>query len=271
MSRIRRSLVALVASLLAVVFLAPPGVAQVARAWGGALLAPKTAMALPTRVLATAMRRRSADPPEPPPSDEVVTGTSYRNDTSPPLRDMEPLPFGFDGDREANENPKVRSGHVDRPDEVVQDQHVRTPNMPGTTLNFDGIVYPGVGCNCAPPDTDGEVGLTQYVQIVNEGIQVFNKTTGASVLGPVGISTIWTGFGGVCESNGHGDPIVLYDQLANRWVISQFAGTSRPDRRVRRRLDHAATPPGPITGTAFISARTSSTTPRSPSGPTPTT
>ena len=41
-----------------------------------------------------------------------------------------------------------------------------------------------MACNCAPPDTNGEVGATQYVQMVNEGIQVFNKTTGASVLGP---------------------------------------------------------------------------------------
>ena len=93
-------------------------------------------------------------------------------------------------------------------------------------------------CNCAPPDTDGEVGATQYVQIVNEGYQVFNKTTGASVLGPVAISTIWTGFGGVCEINGDGDPIVLYDQIANRWLISQFAGHVVHNGRMHRRLHH---------------------------------
>ena len=26
-------------------------------------------------------------------------------------------------------------------------------SMPGTVLNFDGIPFPGVVCNCAPPDT----------------------------------------------------------------------------------------------------------------------
>src|SRR5205085_6028881 len=57
---------------------------------------------------------------------------------------------------------------------------------------------------------------------------VFDKTTGGSLLGPSGISTIWGGFGGVCESNGNGDPVVMYDQLADRWVISQFAGVSVP-------------------------------------------
>ena len=64
--------------------------------------------------------------------------------------------------------------------------------------------------------------------MVNEGFQVFNKTTGASVLGPVGIQTVWTGFGGPCETSGSGDPVVLYDQLANRWLISQFAGVGVP-------------------------------------------
>ena len=100
--------------------------------------------------------------------------------------------------------------------------------MPAPILNFDGIPFPGVGCNCAPPDTNGAVGLTQYVQIVNEGYQVFNKTTGASVLGPTAITAIWSGFGGVCQNNGSGDPVVLYDHIANRWLISQFAGTSIP-------------------------------------------
>jgi len=91
-----------------------------------------------------------------------------------------------------------------------------------------GILFPGVACNCPPPDTNGEVGATQYVQIVSEGFQVFNKTTGASVLGPVGITTLWTGFGGPCENAGDGDPVAIYDQLANRWVISQFAGPGVP-------------------------------------------
>ena len=39
------------------------------------------------------------------------------------------------------------------------------------------MAFPGVGCNCAPPDTNGAVGLAQYVQMVNEGYQVFDKTT----------------------------------------------------------------------------------------------
>src|SRR5215813_8450250 len=165
----------------------------------------------------------------------VTIGYSYHNDTSPPLRDIEPKPIKpREREEEENENPKIPHHHLDQPDGALQDQSISlrsllAPNMPDTILNFDGIPYPGVGCNCAPPDTNGAVGLTQYVQIVNEGYQVFDKSTGGSVLGPAGISTLWTGFGGVCETSGHGDPVVLYDRLANRWVISQFAGSVPTD------------------------------------------
>ncbi len=160
----------------------------------------------------------------------VIFQTAYHYDTSPPLRDMPVLPAGSGSreEREANENPNVGVPHLDQPDAALQDEAVsrkalESPNMPVTTLNFDGVVFPGVSCNCAPPDTDGEVGKTQFVQIVNEGFQVFNKATGASVYGPASIVSLWSGFGGACQNGGAGDPIVLYDQLADRWLISQFA------------------------------------------------
>jgi hypothetical protein len=139
-------------------------------------------------------------------SNGVIVGASYHNDTSPPLSEMKQVPMGSSrgGEHEANLNPKLPSHHTDSPDEVVQNEHVPSPNMPLPILNFDGIPFPGVACSCAPPDTNGEVGLTQYVQMVNEGFQVFDKTTGASVFGPVGIATVWAGFGGVCQFNGDG-------------------------------------------------------------------
>ena len=150
---------------------------------------------------------------------------SYNNDTSLPLRDMLPLPVQPSSVHEANENPQVPNNHIDSPDPVVQGSFISVLGllMPSPVLNFDGIPFPGVGCNCAPPDTNGAVGKTQFVQIVNEGYQVFDKGTGNSVLGPNSISSIWSGFGGACETGGSGDPIVLYDHLADRWIITQFA------------------------------------------------
>lgn len=158
----------------------------------------------------------------------MYMGYSYKNDTSPPARDMAKLPVKASPRRQDNENPKLHAGTaMNGKDTVVQD-FMAPFAMPTPSLNFDGVPFPGVNCNCSPPDTNGEVGATQYVQIVNEGYQVFNKTTGASQLGPAAITSLWSGFGGVCQSNGAGDPVVLYDQLANRWVITQFAGTSVP-------------------------------------------
>ena len=167
-------------------------------------------------------------------NNNVQVGNSVHNDTSAPLRDMKPSKVGKKVEHEANENAKIPATkkHKDSADPVVQSASAVAAfaglNMPSPLLNFDGVPFPGVACNCAPPDTNGEVGATQYVQIVNEGYQVFNKTTGASVLGPSGITTLWSGFGGVCQNNGSGDPVVLYDQIANRWVITQFAGVSVP-------------------------------------------
>ena len=152
---------------------------------------------------------------------------SYHNDVSPPLREMPAWDItNHRQEQEAPENPKIPNSHVDSPDPVVDNGSVLrflAPSIPAPILNFDGIPFPGVGCNCAPPDTNGEVGATQYVQMVNEGYQVFDKATGNSILGPNSISSLWSGFGGVCETGGSGDPVVLYDQLADRWVISQFA------------------------------------------------
>lgn len=163
---------------------------------------------------------------------DIIVVASYHNDTSIPLRDMKPQP-ALQKQEHADKNRKIPVHHKDSPDPVIQDsfgalKSMIAVNMPSPILNFNGIGFPGVACNCAPPDTNGEVGATQYVQMVNEGFQVWNKTTGASVLGPVGIQTVWTGFGGPCETSGSGDPVVLYDQLANRWVISQFAGVAVP-------------------------------------------
>ena len=46
--------------------------------------------------------------------------------------------------------------------------------------------------------------------------------------GPVPVNTIWAGFGGGCQNNNDGDPTVVYDRLAHRWVISEFSVSSKP-------------------------------------------
>jgi hypothetical protein len=169
----------------------------------------------------------AADSGEAKPTSTITVGHSLKNDESPKLREIPAKPLVLQPEHEELEPLRLPHRVQNEFDPVVQST-LAPEAMPGTDLNFEGIDFPGVACNCAPPDTNGEVGATQYVQMVNEGIQVFDKTTGVSVLGPVAISTLWSGFGGVCETNGDGDPVVLYDQAANRWVVTQFAGSSIP-------------------------------------------
>ena len=105
--------------------------------------------------------------------------------------------------------------------------------LAGTTngLNFAGVGQGDYGFSdqYAPPDTNGAVGATQYVQWVNTYFAVFDKTTGAIAAGfPKPGNSVWVGFGGGCQTNNDGDPIVQYDKLANRWILTQFSVSTTP-------------------------------------------
>jgi hypothetical protein len=87
-----------------------------------------------------------------------------------------------------------------------------------------GVGFEGIGnvTGVAPPDPVGDVGPNHYVQAVNVALAIWDKQ-GNQLLEPVAINTLWEGFGGKCELQNNGDPIVLYDAIADRWMISQFA------------------------------------------------
>ena len=79
-----------------------------------------------------------------------------------------------------------------------------------------------------PPDTNGDIGLDHlgnriYIQYINLIWGIFDAVTGAQTAGPFAGNTFWVGFGGDCEDNNDGDPVVLYDDQAGRWVFSQFS------------------------------------------------
>lgn len=105
-----------------------------------------------------------------------------------------------------------------------------TTGSPTTGLSFEGLGQGqyGFGVQYIPPDTNGTVGATQYIQWVNASFAIFNKTTGALIAGPTLGNTLWQGFGGGCQTNNNGDPVVTYDKLANRWVMSQFSVSTTP-------------------------------------------
>src|SRR5437016_87677 len=149
------------------------------------------------------------------------------HDLSPPLFAMPPAhrAGGFMiRDHERLPRPQSRT----LTDPVLQRQ-VATASAPVTAANFDGVGngIAGFSVNSAPPDTNGDVGLNHYVQTVNTDFAIYNKS-GALLYGPVPINTLWSGFGGGCQTNNDGDPTVVYDRIANRWVISQFSVSTTP-------------------------------------------
>jgi hypothetical protein len=90
-------------------------------------------------------------------------------------------------------------------------------------FRFRGISNPFACGGCSPPDTNGDVGPNNYIQIVNATkVGIFDKA-GLLLAAPFDLGDLWSG--GNCAGNA-GDPIVLWDGLADRWLLSQFAGTS---------------------------------------------
>jgi hypothetical protein len=95
--------------------------------------------------------------------------------------------------------------------------------------SFDGICLPGgqtcaqpSDCGCLPPDPNGAAGLTQYVQMVNTDFAVYSKSTGQALHGSTPVNELWAGTNTECAAHNDGDPVVVYDQFANRWVLTQF-------------------------------------------------
>jgi hypothetical protein len=173
-----------------------------------------------------------AAPPEP--IGPVEVSPAVYSDVSGPLSDMTGLaPTGPDA-KEKKEKPLrvlPNMGNTLNQDDGAL-QSTAGP-LVGTTsgLNFAGVGQGDYGFTdqYAPPDTNGAVGATQYVQWVNTYFAVFDKATGAIAPGfPKPGNSPWVGFGGGCQTNNDGDPIVQYDKLANRWILTQFSVSTTP-------------------------------------------
>ena len=99
-----------------------------------------------------------------------------------------------------------------------------TSNFGTPIVNISGQSFPGP-LSLAPPDTDGEVGPNHYVQVINSvngaSVRVFNKS--GVQLTTFTMSSLATS--GPATS-GLGDGMVLYDQLADRWVLMEFTGSA---------------------------------------------
>lgn len=161
----------------------------------------------------------------------LVRKAAY-SDKTPPLRDMKII---MPGER-------VREWK----DGIIRNESVRM--IPGPPAEAEISPYrnlqeksgpvrtrgpilsiPGIGNvnGVYPPDTEGAVGPDHFFQMINLSFGIWDKD-GNKLYGPADNSTLWEGFIGPWTGSNDGDPIVLYDEDADRFVASQFA-VQRPN------------------------------------------
>src|SRR5437763_8780762 len=119
--------------------------------------------------------------------------------------------------------PPTKSGGPEGPMQTEAGAVASAPSPTGLSFDGVGVGLAGFIVGSNPPDVNGRVGATQYVQWNNTSFAVFDKTTGALQYGPAAGNTLFQSLGGACAVHNDGDPVVSYDILAGRWVISQFA------------------------------------------------
>ncbi|MEZ5083368.1 MAG: T9SS type A sorting domain-containing protein [Bacteroidales bacterium] len=147
-------------------------------------------------------------------------------DKSPALRDITPIqPQQIDNSWKDGiiENETVNLGK-NKNKNTVTDPYSVQKNMGPTKTKGPIVNVNGTGNvnGVYPPDTDGEVGPNHFFQMINLSFAIYDKQ-GTKLYGPVANSTLWSGFPGPWSGTNDGDPIILYDELADRWVASQFA------------------------------------------------
>jgi len=147
-------------------------------------------------------------------------------DVTPPLRDMPVIRPEDDPNRGENgviKNESLELEHDSQVPSVTDEASIQAHHgavlTKGPIVNVEGT---GNVNGVYPPDTDGDVGPNHYFQMINLSFAIYDKE-GNKLYGPVSNSTLWSGFPGPWTGTNDGDPVVLYDELADRWVATQFA------------------------------------------------
>jgi hypothetical protein len=195
----------------------------------------------------------------------LLTPTSAAQAAATTLTNSHPVvsgPAGFDTSRPLRELASVRTAAAQAPaDEQDEDDALDArlpaavdhgfsgdgavqstagvPGSGGTRANFEGISnadnFALLGGRVNPPDPNGEVGRNHYVETVNLAFSVYSKT-GTLLAGPATLGSLWAGFPITECADQSGDPVVLYDQAADRWILTQFTtkGIDFPDEPLNK-------------------------------------
>jgi uncharacterized repeat protein (TIGR01451 family) len=152
------------------------------------------------------------------------------------LKDVPPVSFKpgtVFSPAEEPQLPRSNPSGLSGPDAVAQ-TWMGSLSMPSPIANFDGISLADQGASFSPPDTEGDIGYDPttgkhyYFQWINVAYQAWDVTNPASpsvVVSRAAGNALWAAAlpGSACAGTNNGDPIVLFDEQAHRWFISQFS------------------------------------------------
>lgn len=152
-------------------------------------------------------------------------------DVSPTLRVLAAhrvtpaLPEEDQGEVREENGPEAIGSDVYFADTAIQNNNPSQTSISGTIANFEGVSnqdnFDIFGGRVNPPDPVGDVGPNNYVEMINLVFSIYDKS-GNQLLGPVDTGTLWDGFVVPDCTDPSGDPVVLYDQFSDRWLLSQF-------------------------------------------------
>ena len=162
-----------------------------------------------------------------------VVGTAVAFDTTPPLNTLKPVKpkggvpanIGESGDTFVEQRPHRKDGALQ---EVVP-----AAAMPAPQRTFEGPSnednFRVFGFRVNPPDPVGDVGPKHYVAMTNLTFAVYSKQ-GRALFGPADTGRLWQGFAVDDCTDPSGDPIVVYDEIADRWILTQFTTRGLVDK-----------------------------------------
>ena len=200
-----------------------------------------SAVILVLLVSAAAVLSVSAAPPAAPPAPKAKFSTAVAFDKTPALRDMarsaasraaqnaapdeEPREIRPERGPVAEDRGFAGDGAIQESGALQAATASSAAAIAGPIANFEGVSnqdnFNLFGFRVNPPDPVGDVGPNHYVEMVNLAFAVYDKQ-GNLLLGPLDTGTLWSGFPVEDCTDPSGDPIVVYDQLVDRWILTQF-------------------------------------------------
>jgi hypothetical protein len=156
-----------------------------------------------------------------------VTGVGVYHGLSVPLRDIPAITpeeyekMEIDAMKPRNEKirerfyPFAETALPKGDDPAWQFKMGTSPAPKAPIVSFDGPTSPYY-----PPDANGTVGPNHFMQTINTVYAIYSKT-GILLAGPTNLNLLFGNVtGATCND---GDPIVLYDEQADRWLVAEFS------------------------------------------------